>query len=308
MQEAIIGTQKTGPATAEGTAEALLQAGESVATAAEQSGLPIAAVEEIAAKVLSPDVKRLAEYVNARLRALGMSQLEASKLGLVSRSTLNLLGKDSRVPNDVTLAKFDELLEWEPGSARAVMFRSEPSPRERERAGEPRRPKADSNAKDDFANLHYWIDRRLRELNMSRSRLAAVGGPGRTTLSTLGSRGYQPTPDTLERLDTHLLWEPGSAYAALKGGEPIKQEVLVTMHPALVPLAAIKDRLKVIRSKAQRQAQTIEEMIREVDDAMAHVDLAVGDLGRSPQGFNAQAAKPGTDTVNADVAVQEESE
>lgn len=308
MQEAIIGTQKTGPATAEGTAEALLQAGETVKTAADRSGLSIAVVEEIAAKVLSPDVKRLAEYVNARLRALGMSQLEASKLGLVSRSTLNLLGKDSRVPNDVTLTKFDELLEWEPGSARVVMFRSEPTPREGERTGVSR-PVADSTAKDDFANLHAHIDKRLRELNMSRSRLAAVGGPGRTTLSTLGSRGYQPTPETLERLDTHLLWEPGSAYAALKGGEPVKQEVIVTMHPALVPLAAIKDRLKVIRSKAQRQAQTIEEMIREVDDAMAHVDLAVGDLGRSPQGFNTQAAKPGKGTANgADVAVQEESE
>lgn len=265
-------------------------------------------VEELAPTVLEPDVKRLAEYVNTRLRALGMSQLEASKLKLVSRSTLNLLGKDSRVPNDVTLAKFDELLEWEPGSARLVMYRSEPIPREEGRNGNPR-PAFDSNAKDDYVNLHGHIDKRLRELNMSRSRLAAVGGPGRTTLATLGSRGYQPTPETLERLDTHLLWEPGSAYAALKGGEPVKQEVIVTMHPALVPLAAIKDRLKVIRSKAQRQAQTIDEMIREVDDAMAHVDLAVGDLGRSTHGFSAQAAKPGTDTANgADVAVQEESE
>ena len=75
-----------------------------------ETGLSKNHVEMLASSTLTPDVKRLAKYMNARLSELGMSQLEASKLGLVSRSTLNLLGKDDRVPGGATLSKLDELL------------------------------------------------------------------------------------------------------------------------------------------------------------------------------------------------------
>lgn len=223
-----------------------------------------------------PDVERLARYMNGRLRELGLSQLEASKLGFVSRSTLNLLGKDDRVPSRNTLEKLDDLLSWERGSSRAVTYGAEPVAREGNTGAQ--RPVIDSDADDDYSNLARWVDRRLRELNMSKARFAKVGGPGRTTMATLGQRGYRPTPETLDRIDTHLLWEPGSALAALKGGVPITRGPAAAPHPALVPLSAIRDRLKVMKARAQRQRAALDQFEADIDDAMAHVDLVVGDL------------------------------
>ncbi len=66
-----------------------------------------------------------------RLRELGFSLLGASKLGILSRSTLTSLRDADRVPNLQTLAKLDDLLVWEPGSARAVLHGGDPVPRER---------------------------------------------------------------------------------------------------------------------------------------------------------------------------------
>lgn len=47
-----------------------------------QTGLSEIHVEMLASSTVKPDVKRLAKYMNARLAELGMSQLEASKLGV----------------------------------------------------------------------------------------------------------------------------------------------------------------------------------------------------------------------------------
>ena len=286
-------------------ARSLLGEGRDVETVAAQTGLSNDDVEVLAQTLLQPDVQRLAKYMNDRLRELGISQLEASKLGFVSRSTLNLLGKDGRVPGRNTLERLDELLSWERGSSRAVMCGSEPIAREGSSAA--KRPVIDREAEDNYSNLARWIDSRLRELNMSKSRFAAVGGPGRTTLATLGTRGYRPTPETLDRIDTHLLWEPGSALAALKGGMPVNRGPAVTPHPALVPLSAIKDRLKVMKARAQRQRQALEQMERDIDDAMSHVDLVVEDLGDPRRRFATQSGSLDTGTAeDADAAGQED--
>lgn len=283
----------------------MLSESRDVKAVAAQTGLSTEHVEMLAQTELKPDVQRLAKYMNNRLRKLGLSQLEASKLGFVSRSTLNLLGKDDRVPNRNTLERLDELLSWERGSSRSVMYGSEPMAREG--SSDAKRPVIDPEAEDNYSNLARWIDTRLRELNMSKSRFAAVGGPGRTTLATLGTRGYRPTPETLDRIDTHLLWEPGSAMAALKGGIPINRGPAVTPHPALVPLSAIKDRLKVMKARAQRQRQAIEQMERDIDDAMSHVDLVVEDLGDPRRRFATQPWSPGEGTAEgADAADQED--
>ena len=45
-----------------------------------------------------------------------------------------------------------------------------------------------------YANLAHEIEQRLLELNMSKSKFAAIGGPGRLALHTLGRRGYAPNP------------------------------------------------------------------------------------------------------------------
>lgn len=284
----------------------MLSKGRDVKAAAAQTGLSRTHVEALAQAEVKPDVQRLAKYMNARLRELGMSQLEASKLGFVSRSTLNLLGKDDRVPNRNTLENLDELLSWERGSSRAVTYGSEPIARE-DNTGV-KRPIIDRNAEDNYSNLAYWIDKRLRELNMTKSRFAAIGGPGRTTLATLGTRGYRPTPETLDRIDTHLLWEPGSAMAALKGGVPINRGPAFTPHPALVPLSAIKDRLKVMKARAQRQQQALEQLERDIDDALSHVDLVIDDIGDPRRRLTAQPQSPGTGTTkDTDAADQEDS-
>ena len=71
-------------------ARSLLSEGHPISEVVAQTGLTQNHVEMLASSVVKPDVARLAQFVNARLSELGMSQLEASKLGLVSRSTLNL--------------------------------------------------------------------------------------------------------------------------------------------------------------------------------------------------------------------------
>lgn len=273
----------------------MLSEGDAVNTVAARTGLSKERVAEIARSPGMPDVGLLAKQVNTRLRELGLSTLQASKLGYVSRSTLTQLGKDDRVPSRNTLAKLDDLLSWEPGSARASMYGLQPAARERHN-GRVQRPIYDPDAEDDYLNLARWIDERLRELNMSKSRFAAIGGPGRSTLATLGKRGYQPTSETLERIDTHLLWEPGSALAALKGGIPIRRGPAATPHPSLIPLNAIKDRLRVLSARMMRQQQATEQAQRDIEEALRHVNLAIEDLG-DPRRRDAMWM-PGTGTVS----------
>jgi hypothetical protein len=286
-------------------AQSLLSEGRDVEAVATQTGLRSEHVETLAQTDVQPDVQRLAKYMNSRLRELGMSQLEASKLGFVSRSTLNLMGRDGRVPGRNTLERLDELLSWERGSSRAVMYGS--APMVREGSSNTKRPVIDRDAEDNYSNLARWIDSRLHELSMSKSRFAAIGGPGRTTLATMGTRGYRPTRDTLDKIDTHLMWETGSAMAALKGGVPINRGPAMAPHPALVPLSAIKDRLKVLKARVQRQRQATEQMERDIDDAMSHLDLVVQDLGDPRRRPGAQPGSPDTGTAeDADAADQED--
>jgi hypothetical protein len=223
------------------------------------------------------DVNLLVERVHVRLRDLGLSQLAASKMGKLSRSTLATLGKDGKIPSDSTLAKLDELLSWESGSARSALYGGEPVPREG--PDKPVLPNVDHTQPDDYLNLAREIETRLRELNMSKSKFAAIGGPGRSTLATLGKRGYQPAPETLERIDTFLLWQPGSASVVLKGGLPIRRGPTPTPHPSLVPLNAVLDRLRRMSARLARYEQGIQQMQQEVGEAINHVALAISDLG-----------------------------
>jgi hypothetical protein len=254
----------------------LLAQGYAVEDVAARTTLSVEEVEEIAG-LHTPDVTLLAKHVDERLRDLGMTYLGASKLGILSRSTLVTLGHDGRVPSANTLAKLDELLSWAPGSARACMFGVAPVPREAPDRATLTPP--DPDAEDDYLNLGRWIEERLRELNMTKSRFAAIGGPGRSTLATLGKRGYQPSPETLDKIDTYLLWEPGSALVALKGGVPIRRGPAPTPHPSLIPLNAVKDRLRGLSARLTRQIQSSEQMLADVDEALKHVNLAIDDLG-----------------------------
>jgi len=261
---------------ADSEAIALLKQGYDATAVALRTGLPVEAVESLSGELESGDVSLLVKHVNARLRDLGLSQLAASKMGKLSRSTLATLGKDGKIPSDSTLAKLDDLLSWETGSARSVLYGREPIPREV--LEKPGVPDVDHAVPDDYLNLAREIETRLRELNMSKTKFAAIGGPGRSTLATLGKRGYQPAPDTLERIDRFLLWEQGSALAVLKGGLPIRRGPAPTPHPSLVPLNAVLDRLRRMSARLARYEQGILQMQQEVGDAINHVNLAISDL------------------------------
>lgn len=254
----------------------LLKQGYEPVAVASRTGLPIEAVESLSGDLESGDVGLLVKQVHARLRDLGLSQLAASKMGKLSRSTLATLGKDGKIPSDTTLAKLDDLLSWECGSARSVLYGGQPIPREA--PDKPGSPDVDHVAADDYLNLAREVETRLRELNMSKSKFAAIGGPGRSTLATLGKRGYQPAPDTLDRIDRFLLWEPGSALAVLKGGLPIRRGPAPTPHPSLVPLNAVLDRLRRMSARLARYEQGIQQMQQEVGEAINHVTLAISDL------------------------------
>jgi hypothetical protein len=285
-----------------GAARSLLDQGYAVAAVAARTGLPEDEVRQLADTLGDGDVGLLAKHVNARLRELGMSQLAASKLGILSRSTLANLGKDGRIPSDITLAKLDDLLSWESGSARGVLFGAAPVPREQPHKAVV--PEVDIDAEDDFMNLARHIEERLRELNMSKSKFAAIGGPGRSTLATLGKRGYHPSHDTLERIDTYLMWEPGSAFAALKGGLPIRRGPAPTPHPSLIPLNAIKDRLRAVSARLRRQEQSLAQTRQDIDEMLNHVNLVISDLG-DPRRRDALWS-PGTDTSPSDDAADED--
>jgi hypothetical protein len=264
-------------ARADAEALLLLEQGYDTRAVATRAGVTIDAVESLESHLEKGDVSQLVRHVHARLHDLGLSQLAASKMGKLSRSTLATLGKDGKIPSDSTLAKLDDLLSWEGGSARAVLYGGAPIPREI--PDRSRVPDVDHAAPDDYLNLAREIETRLRELNMSKTKFAAIGGPGRSTLATLGKRGYQPAPDTLERIDRFLLWESGSALAVLKGGLPIRRGPIPTPHPSLVPLNAVLDRLRRMSARLARYEQGILQMQQEVGEAINHVTLAISDLG-----------------------------
>ena len=252
----------------------MLKEGVDVTAVAARTGLSAERVAELAGSLGQPDPERLAKLVDARLRDLGMSRLAASKLGYVSRSTLAGLG--DRVPSGATLTNLDGLLSWEPGSALAALNGHAPIPREHN----PHRvrPVYDPDAPDDYLNLTRHIESRLRELNLNKVRFAEISGVGRSTLATLGKRGYTPTPQTLERLDLHLMWEPGSAMAALKGGHPVSRIPAAAPHPGLISVTAVKDRLRVLSARLLRQRDATEQALRDVAEMQKHVNLLHEDL------------------------------
>ena len=113
---------------------------------------------------------------------------------------------------------------------------------------------------------------------MTKVRFAEVSGVGRSTLATLGKRGYNPTPQTLERIDIHLLWEPGSAAAALKGGVPMRRGPVMGPHPALIPIASVKDRLRVLSARLLRHRESTDQALRDVAEMQKHVSQLYEDF------------------------------
>ena len=268
------------------TARRLLKQGYEVEHVATRTGLPPSTVARLAKTITkkattgdpaAPDLAGLATAVDDRLHDLGISQLGASKMGLLSRGTLTTLGKNGKIPTDSTLDKLDELLSWEPGSARAVLAGKAPTPREVPNLRRQRPPVPYYHAAA-YADLAREIQLRLRELNMSKSKFATIGGPGRSTLATMGRRGHQAAPETLDKIDKFLLWEPGSAEAVLNGEAPTRLGPTPTPHPSLVPLNAVLDRQRRLLAQLTRWEQSIAQMKTEVAESINHVNVAINDI------------------------------
>jgi len=65
------------------------------------------------------------------------------------------------------------------------------------------------------------VTSRAKELGRrTDALLAAAGGPSTTTMTKLRHGDYRPRRDTMEKFDTALQWEPGSAWRVWNGGEP----------------------------------------------------------------------------------------
>lgn len=221
------------------------------------------------------DPARLIPAIEARLPQLGLDKVSASELGLLSRGTLQTFGRENKLPRASTLAKIDKLCSWEPGSARAVMRGGQPTPREHAPI-----PGYDADRPmDDFRNLSEWIERRLRQLNISRTKFASLGGPARTTLFELGRGGITPSEETLARLDTTLLWKPGSTAAVLRGGEPLPLNTSGSAHSSLIPLNAALTQLHRLTAKLTRLKKSVEVIEAEIDPIISQVALALAELG-----------------------------
>jgi hypothetical protein len=50
-------------------------------------------------------------------------------------------------------------------------------------------------------------------------------------------------------------------------------------HPALVPLNAVRDGLKAVKIRLNRQAQSVAQLQSDVDEALSRVNVAIAEVG-----------------------------
>lgn len=225
------------------------------------------------------DSEHLADQVESRMREMGLNKSTLAKNGGPSRTVLAGIrgGKRGR-PSEETLEKLDSSLQWEPGSAAETARGGYPTPREGGRA--PR------TQVESFENLNEQIEARLTQLRMTKSRLAEIGGPSRNTLATLGKRGYRPTRETFDRLDSFLGWEPGGALTAFRGGTPVPKGTLAadSMVGLRAPAAGALELLRAAERRVDRFETQMNDMIGDVrsmlDQARKAVEVVNKDLGR----------------------------
>ena len=77
--------------------------------------------------VTTPDPARLARIARDRRNELGLTQRQAADAAGVSDQTWLTL-ENGRTVSRRTLAGVDEAMQWEPGSARAVLMGGDPTP------------------------------------------------------------------------------------------------------------------------------------------------------------------------------------
>lgn len=104
--------------------------------------------------------------------------------------------------------------------------------------------------------------------------LAAAGGPSTTTMTKLRQGDYRPRHDTMEKFDTALKWEPGSAWRVWNGGAPTPNG---TRHRSGVDNGVVEFELTgqrgvhvVVKGPVKERAAleaSVARLIRELDDS-----------------------------------------
>lgn len=75
---------------------------------------------------------------------------------------------------------------------------------------------------DRLARFGERVAARRRELNLRLTHVPDLGGPSATRMTSIEhGKGPEPKPSTLDKLDSVLRWESGSALRVLNGGEPV---------------------------------------------------------------------------------------
>lgn len=229
---------------------------------------------------VTSNTQHLAEQLELRMRELGLNKSSIARNGGPSRSVLQRLGSEGYlnwIPSVENQEKLDLVLQWEPGSTATVLNGGYPTPRET------RKPVA-TRLSTDFDNLNRHIEERLKQLRLNKTKLANMGGPSRNTLATLGSRGYTPTRETFERLDSFLQWEPGSALAALRGGTPtpigmVPEDLAGFMRaPAAGAMERLNSAVRRLDRMEAQVAETVKDMHRALDQCRAAITVIMDEL------------------------------
>lgn len=75
---------------------------------------------------------------------------------------------------------------------------------------------------DRLARFGERVAARRHDLNLRLTHVPDLGGPSATRMTSIEhGKGPEPKPSTLDKLDSVLRWEPGSALRVLNGGEPV---------------------------------------------------------------------------------------
>lgn len=122
---------------------------------------------------MSQNVARLGEYVEARRRALGMSQIDVWKAGGPSNSTLTGIesGTSAKV-SPSTLRKLDSALGWTEGSAGRTL-----------NGGEPTLVETSTRSNRQMHDIATLLDRLLEDTEIIVKEARAIADPGSRVVS-----------------------------------------------------------------------------------------------------------------------------
>lgn len=134
---------------------------------------------------------------------------------------------------------------------------------------------------DGSGRLGDYVAARRRELGLTRMQVQQAGGPSVTRLGTIeDGSGPGPTPQTLQKLDSGLRWQPGSAARTFAGG-----------LPAPLPDAATRDSSLIGASQVTVSVDELAGLIRAVNRLTDTYDATNTDVSDSVRAVQQSASR-----------------